>query len=95
MKEARNPITFEEFRHLIARELHVEETLVVRDASFVDDLFADSIRLVEMMLRLKEEGITIPMEEAWNVRTVGDAYRVYSSHVDNNDTIKKPPTGTS
>jgi acyl carrier protein len=67
----------------------------VRDASFVDDLFADSIRLVEMMLRLKEEGITIPMEEAWNVRTVGDAYRVYSSHVDNNDTIKKPPTGTS
>lgn len=93
MKE--NLITFEEFRHLIARELHVEETLVVPEASFVDDLFADSIRLVEMMLRLKEEGITIPMEEAWNVRTVGDAYRVYSRHVDNHDDTRKPPTGTS
>lgn len=95
MKDPRNPITFEEFRHLIARELHVEETLVVPEASFVDDLFADSIRLVEMMLRLREEGITIPMEEAWNVRTVGDAYRVYSSHVDDNDDTGKPPTGTS
>ena len=95
MKDPRNPITFEEFRHLIARELHVEETLVVPEASFVDDLFADSIRLVEMMLRLREEGIIIPMEEAWNVRTVGDAYRVYSSHVDHNDDTGKPPTGTS
>jgi acyl carrier protein len=95
VKDPRNPIPFEEFRHLIARELHVEETLVVPEASFVDDLFADSIRLVEMMLRLREEGITIPMEEAWNVRTVGDAYRVYSSHVDDNDDTEKPPTGTS
>jgi len=95
VKDPRNPITFEEFRHLIARELHVEETHVVPEASFVDDLFADSIRLVEMMLRLREEGITIPMEEAWNVRTVGDAYRVYSSHVDNNADTGKLPTGTS
>ncbi len=74
------PITFEEFRHMIATELHVEERLVVPDASFVDDLYADSIRLAELMLRLAEQGITIPMEEAWNVKTVGDAYRVYSRH---------------
>jgi acyl carrier protein len=73
-------ITFEEFRRLIARELHIEESLIVPEASFVEDLYADSIRLVEMMLRLAEEGVTIPMEEAWNVKTVGDAYRVYSSH---------------
>lgn len=81
MKDPGGPVTFEEFRKLIARELHVKEALVKPETSFVDDLFADSIRLVEMMLRLKEEGITIPMEEAWNVRTVGDAYRIYSSHV--------------
>jgi acyl carrier protein len=73
-------ITFEEFRSLIARELHIEESLVVLEASFVENLYADSIRLVEMMLHLAEEGVTIPMEDAWNVKTVGDAYRVYSNH---------------
>jgi hypothetical protein len=36
-----------------------------------------SIRLVELMLRLEEMGITIPMESAWDVQTVGDAYRVH------------------
>ncbi len=74
------PITFEEFRSLIAQELHVDEALVVEDASFTDTLYADSIRLVEMMLRLKDRGITIPLEEAWDVVTVGDAYRLYSRH---------------
>ena len=80
MKDPGNPIPFEEFRGMIARELHVDESLVVPEASFVDTLYADSIRLVELMLRLAEQGVTIPMEEAWNVRTVGDAYRVYSRH---------------
>ncbi len=74
------PITFDEFRRLIAQELHVDEALVVENASFTDTLYADSIRLVEMMLRLKDQGITIPLEEAWDVVTVGDAYRVYSRH---------------
>ena len=71
--------TFEEFRRLVAQELHVDESRVTAEASFVDDLYADSIRLVEMMLRFRDQGITIPMEEAWTVKTVGDAYRIYSS----------------
>ncbi len=54
-----SPITFEEFRRMIADELHVEEGLVVPEASFVDTLYADSIRLVEMMLHLKQRGISI------------------------------------
>jgi acyl carrier protein len=74
------PVTFEEFRHIIARELAVEERLVVPGASFEDDLYADSIRLVELLLRLSQQGITIPMEEAWSVRTVAEAYKVYSRH---------------
>ncbi len=53
---------------------------VVDDASFVEDLMADSIKLVEMMLRMEEMGIDIPLESAWEVQTVGDAYRVYSEH---------------
>jgi acyl carrier protein len=78
MKDTDTPVSFEEFRRMIARELHLDESKVRPDASFVDDLYADSIRLVEMMLRLKEQGVTIPMEDAWNVRTVEDAYKVYS-----------------
>lgn len=72
-----NPIPFEEFRHIIADELQVETGKVVREASFVDDLLADSIQLVELMLHMEEMGISIPVEAAWEVETVGDAYRVY------------------
>jgi acyl carrier protein len=74
------PITFEEFQHIIARELNVDEKLVVPEASFEDTLYADSIRLVELLLRLSQQGITIPMEEAWSVKTVGEAYKVYCRH---------------
>jgi acyl carrier protein len=92
VSESRDPITFEEFRRLIASELHVEESLVVPEASFVENLYADSIRLVELMLRLRDRGVTIPMEEAWNVKTVGDAYEVYSRHAGPN---AAPPPETS
>ncbi len=71
------PISFEEFRQLIARELQIDEAKVVEDAAFVEDLQADSIRLVELMLRLEDQGIQIPLEAAWEIRTVGDAYRLY------------------
>ena len=70
-------ITFEEFRRIIAEELEVDETRVVPEARLVEDLLADSIRLMEMMLRLEEMGIAVPIEEAWQVQTVGDAYRLY------------------
>lgn len=71
------PVSFDEFRRLIAQELQVDEARVVPEASFIADLQADSIRLVELLLRLEEAGIHIPLEEAWDVETVGDAYALY------------------
>jgi acyl carrier protein len=71
------PVPFDEFRRIIADHLQVEEARVERDASFLDDLFADSIQLVELMLRLEEMGVPIPLESAWEVETVGDAYQLY------------------
>jgi len=71
-------ITFEEFRRIVAEELDVDESKVSPEASFVEDLMADSIQLVEMMLSLEERGILIPIEAAWQVRTVRDAYRLYA-----------------
>jgi len=76
-KPQKDPIPFEEFRRIIAEELQVEEEKVVREASFIDDLLADSIQLVELMLRMEEMGINIPVEAAWEVETVGDAYKLY------------------
>jgi acyl carrier protein len=37
--------------------------------------------MVEMMLKLEEEGMTIPLEAAWSIETVGDAYREYAKAV--------------
>jgi acyl carrier protein len=73
----KDPIPFEEFQNIVAEELQMEQGKVVREASFVDDLLADSIQLVELMLHMEEMGISIPMEAAWEVETVGDAYRLY------------------
>jgi len=71
-------VTFEEFKRMLVDILQVDEEKVVPDASFVSDLMVDSIKLVELMLGLEENGINIPIEAAWDVQTVGDAYRVYS-----------------
>ena len=75
-------ISFEEFKHLLAEGLQIDENKVVPEASFVTDLLVDSIKLVEMMLLLEEMGINIPMEAAWDIQTVGDAYQIYRQHRD-------------
>jgi acyl carrier protein len=65
---------------MIAEELQMEKEEVVRDATFVEDLLTDSVRLVEMMLHLEERGIEIPIDSAWEIETVGDAYELYRRH---------------
>jgi len=70
--------TFERFQSIIAQELMVPIEKVTAEASFIEDLLVDSIRMVEMMLKLEEEGMTIPLEAAWSIETVGDAYREYA-----------------
>ena len=77
----RDPLSFEDFRRIVAEGLQVEQEKVVREASFVDDLLADSIQLVDLMLRMEEMGIEIPLEAAWGVETVGGAYELYTEHM--------------
>jgi acyl carrier protein len=61
-------------RKLIAEQLGVEESRVVPEASFTDDLEADSLDLVELIMSLEEEfGVEIPDEDAEKIATVGDA----------------------
>jgi acyl carrier protein len=67
----------EEFCRLLAQELQLDEDQVRMQAAFVDDLQVDSIRMVDLMLKLEEMGISFPLEAAWEIRTVEDAYRCY------------------
>jgi len=61
-------------RKVLAEQLAVEESQVVPDARFAEDLNADSLDLVEAVLALEEEwNIEIPEEEMDGVKTVGQA----------------------
>ncbi|HET9947972.1 MAG TPA: acyl carrier protein [Longimicrobiales bacterium] len=61
-------------REIIVNELGVEPEKVTDDASFVEDLGADSLDTVELVMAFEEEfGIDIPDEDAEQMRTVGEA----------------------
>ena len=63
-------------REIIINELGVELEKVTDDASFVEDLGADSLDTVELVMAFEEEfGIDIPDEDAEKMRSVGDAIR--------------------
>ena len=61
-------------KDIIERELGVEREKLVDSASFIDDLGADSLDIVELVMEFEKEfNIDIPDEEAEKLRTVGDA----------------------
>lgn len=63
----------EQVKKIIAEQLGVEETRVIPPASFVEDLGADSLDTVELVMALEEHfGIDIPDEEAQTLLTVKD-----------------------
>ena len=68
-------------KKIIVDQLGVEEDLVTPEASFVDDLGADSLDTVELVMALEEEfGIEIPDEDAEKIRSVQDAVDYIGKH---------------
>jgi len=62
-------------KHIIVEQLGVDEDEVKSEASFVDDLGADSLDVVELVMALEEEfGVEVPEEELEGIETVGQAY---------------------
>jgi len=73
---------FEKVKKIIVEQLGVEESLVTMEASFIDDLGADSLEIVDLIMAFEGEfGITIPDEDAENLSTVGDAVEYLREHV--------------
>jgi len=65
---------FERVKEIIVEQLDVEESEVTMEASFRDDLEADSLDVVELVMELEDEfDIEIADEEAESINTVGDA----------------------
>jgi acyl carrier protein len=73
------PTIFERVRKIVGHQLGVEEQEIVPDASFVDDLQADSLDMVELIMALEEEfgnagtKLEIPDRDAEKIVTVQDA----------------------
>jgi acyl carrier protein len=68
-------------KEIIVNELGVEAEKVTKEASFVEDLGADSLDTVELVMAFEEEfGMEIPDEDAEQLQTVGDAIKYIQEH---------------
>ncbi len=73
----------ERVKELIVEQLGVEATQVTEKAKFVDDLGADSLDTVELVMALEEEfALEIPDEDAEKIVSVGDAITYINDHGD-------------
>jgi acyl carrier protein len=68
-------------KEIIVDQLGVDADEITNEASFIDDLGADSLDTVELVMALEEEfSMEIPDEEAEKIKTVGDAVEYIKSH---------------
>ncbi|NLN04533.1 MAG: acyl carrier protein [Clostridiaceae bacterium] len=65
---------FDKIKKIVVEQLGVDESEVTPEASFIDDLGADSLDIVELIMAMEDEfGIEIPDDVAEKITTVGDA----------------------
>ena len=73
--------TFEEVKALVVEQLNVEEAIVKPESKFTEDLNADSLDVVELVMAIEEKfGVEIPDNEAEKIKTVGDVVSYIESH---------------
>ncbi len=72
---------FEKVKKIIVEQLSAEDADVTPEASFIEDLGADSLDIVELIMALEEEfGVEIPDEDAEKIATVNDAVKYIQEH---------------
>lgn len=76
-----NEEIFDKIKEMLVEQLGVEEDDVKMEASFQNDLDADSLDLVELIMEMEDKfGVKISDEEAEKIRTVGEAVNYVASH---------------
>jgi acyl carrier protein len=71
-------LSFGEFQQFLSDTLSITASALTPDASFLNDLAVDSLKLVDLMLQFERQlGLSIPTEAAWEINTVGEAYDYY------------------
>lgn len=61
----------EKIKNMLAEQLNIDVSSIKDDSRFIEDLGADSLDMVEMLMNLEDEfGVSIPDEEAGNIKTV-------------------------
>jgi acyl carrier protein len=72
---------FEKIQEIIADKLSVDAQDITLDSSFIDDLNADSLDIVELIMALEDElDLEIPDEEVEGFKTVGDVVNYVKAH---------------
>jgi acyl carrier protein len=67
-------VALEKIQEVVAKQLGIEKEKVTESSSFMEDLGADSLDTVELVMAFEEEfSVEIPDEDAENLKTVGDA----------------------
>lgn len=76
-------MVFEKIREIIVEQLDVEEDKVTLEASITDDLGADSLDVVDLVMSIEESfDIEIPDEEVENIKTVGDIVKFIEANTE-------------
>ncbi len=74
-------MAFDKVKRIIAEQLSIDEEDITMDSSFIEDLGADSLDIVELVMALEEEfDLVIPDEDAEKIRTVGDVVKYIQEH---------------
>ncbi len=73
---------FEHVRDMLAEQLRVDPDTIQMEANFIDDMNADSLDIVELVMAMEQEfDIAIPDEEAERIKTVGDAVEFIKANI--------------
>lgn len=81
MRKGVNDLNFDKVKEIIVEQLGVDEKDVVMEASFIDDLGADSLDIVELIMALEEAfDLEIPDKDAEKIQSVGDAVEYIKAH---------------
>ena len=78
-------MTFDKVKKLLADQLNIDAGKITENSKVIDDLGADSLDVVEMLMTLEDEfNVTVTDEESVNLKTVGDIVKLIDSKTKKN-----------